>query len=1001
MKKILSVIMLALLVSFQTYGQQKAIHGKVSDEAGIPMPGVSVVAVGTSQGTSTDINGLFSLELPEGTTIRFSFVGYAAPDLVIDDKTEYIVSMVPTSVEIEQVVVTALGIQRNKKTLTYASQQISGDEMLKAKDMNFMSSLSGKTAGLDIKKSGSGAGGSTRTILRGSKSLSGISEPLFVIDGIPMANNKGEQSGMWGGTDEGDGLSQINPEDIESISILKGSNAAVLYGSQGANGVVIINTKKGREGMTSVSFSSSTTFENIMNLPELQYDYGSVGGAKESWSYTKGNYSDSFVKDFFDTGVNLVNTIAISGGNDKTTVYFSYGNTTATGVIPENKYQKNNLTFKQSTKMLNDKITLTSNVMLTSEKTENRNTSGYYLNPLTGLYLFPRDLDFADYKANYKLWNSDRNMYLQNWHVADHFQSNPYWVINKEPKEDLTKRVIASLSAEYQITEKLKFQARGNYDYAVKSYEQKHYAGSNTVNVSSNGRWQYKKYYDELQYVDGIFSYKNSYGDFSFNGILGASYQKTVYGDGISVDNGTNDLFYANEFYFQNLPTNVQVSSIYEGKVIKEGVFANAQFGYKDMLFLDVSGRNDWASTLSGTGNDSYFYPSVGLSAIISQMVDLPIFVSFGKLRSSWTSVANEVPFNVVNPQNTITASGGVTMNSQVPFKNLKPEMLKSFEIGTDWRFVNGRIGFDFTYYQINSTNQFITLDAPSGSGYSKYYVNAGKIVNKGVEITLDAEPLKNKDYGWKTSFNFAKNSNEVVELVPEFSDKTISLGSAEGYYAYIKAGGSFGDLYGYKFQRNDAGQIVLDEVTGKPLKTADPEYLGNLEPEWSLGMNNTLNYKRFSFNFLINGKFGGKVVSQTESMLDGYGVSKRSGEARDQGYVSINGVQGTTAVTQIDPKNYYTAIGERNGILEPYVYDRTNIRLTQVALTYNFNLESLNLPLKAASFSFVGQNLFFLYKSAPYDPEQTMSTGMGSQSLDNFMLPSTRTYGFNIKVTL
>ena len=995
----------ANLNSAQAEQQKKTVKGKVTDENGEAIPGVSVLVKGTTVGTITNFDGVYSLDVPaDARTLTFSFVGMKSQDADIAGKTEINISLASESIGVDEVVVTALGIQRDKKTLTYSSQQVSGDEMLKAKDINFMSSLSGKSAGLEIKKSVSGAGGSTRTVLRGSKSLSQLSEPLYVIDGIPMVNRKGGQSGMWGGTDEGDGLSQINSEDIESISILKGSNAAVLYGSQGANGVVIITTKKGKEGKTNVSFSSSTIMESIIATPELQFNYGSVGGAKESWSYTKGNYASNYVKDFFQTGTNLLNTVAISGGNAKTTAYFSYGNTSATGVIKNNEYQKNNVTFQQSTKLLDDKLTIRSNVMLTSEKAENRNTAGYYLNPLTGLYFFPRDRDFASYKDSYQTFSTARNMNLQNWFVNDHHQSNPYWLINNQPKTDLTKRVIASVSAEYEISKTVKFQTRASYDYAEKSYEQKFYAGGNSTNISENGRWSYKKYNDMLMYTDGIFTYQDKFGDFSLNGVLGASYQKSVYGNGVSVDNGTNSLLYPNEFYFQNLPFNVQVQSTYDSEVIKQGAFANAQIGYKEMLFLDLSGRNDWASTLAGTGNDSYFYPSFGLTGILSQMIDMPSFISFSKVRVSNATVANEVPFNRIAPSNTINGGGGIDRNTQAPFANAKPEMLRTWEVGTDWRFFKGRLGLDFTYYNIKSTNQYLTY-TPTASqntgNYTTFFTNAGEIVNKGVEVVVNAVPVRTDNFEWNTSVNFSRNKNTVVELLPGEPDKYIDFGSSEGYTSRIYTGGSFGDLYGYKFLRNESGQIILDEKTGAPRKTTNVEYMGNLEPKFSLGWNNSFAYKQFSLNFLINAKIGGKAFSQTEAMLDGYGVSARSGEARDNGgLVAINAIQGTTPVTSIDAKLYYTTVGDRNGISEAYVYDRTNIRLTQLAVTYDLDVNKLKLPIKAASFSVVGNNMFFFYKKAPFDPELTMSTGTGSQSLDNFNVPSTRTYGFNLKFT-
>lgn len=986
----------AELNSSQVEQQKKTVKGIVTDENGEAIPGVSVLVKGTTVGTITDMNGNYSLEVPaSGKSLVFTFIGMTSKEESIDARSEINVSMVSENIGVDEVVVTALGIKRQEKTLTYATQTVNSEELTKSRDINFVSSLSGKAAGVEIAKSSAGAGGSTKIILRGNKSISGASEPLFVIDGIPMANNKGSQASMWGGTDSGDGLSQINPDDIESVTILKGSNAAALYGSQGANGVVVITTKKGEKGTTKVSISSGITFENVMDIPDLQYRYGSVDGEKESWSNTKGNYNSSFVNDFFQTGSNLINTVTISGGNDRTTAYFSYGNTSSQGVIDLNSYQKNNVTFKQSTKLLNDKLTISSNVMLTDEATQNRNGAGYYLNPLTGLYFFPRDKDFASYATNYQIFDPARNLYLQNWFVGDHIQSNPYWIINNERKENLTKRLIANFSMEYLIKENLKLQVRGNYDYANKSYEQQNKAGSNYTNVHANGSWNYQKFEDQMIYTDAILSYNKNFGNLSLNAILGTSYQKSKYGVGVSVNTGTDGLRYPNEFNFMNIEKNVLVNSTFGSSLIKEAVFSNIQLGYKEMLFLDISGRNDWASSLYGTGNDSYFYPSFGLTGLISEMVDLPDFITFGKVRASYSVVANEVPFNRINPQNTITSTG-VKMNTTKPFDNLKPEMLHSMELGTDWRFLNGRLGFEFTYYNINSQDQFIALPAPSGSGYTQYYVNAGEIVNSGIELTINAEPYKNKDFSWSTNLNYSDNKNQIVALHPDLKNP-ISILDSEGYQLIIKEGGSFGDLYVYKFMRDAEGRIMLDEK-GNIRRTAQKEYVGNSNADWSMGWNNNFTYKNFSLGMLFTGKFGGKVISQTEAILDGYGVSERSAADRDNGGVAINAVMPDgTAVTTMDARLYYTTIGDRNGIKEPYTYDRTNIRLAQLALSYNMNLK--NLPVKQATLSLVGQNLFFLYKVAPYDPELTMSTGLSDQALDNFNMPSTRTFGFNVKL--
>ncbi len=1000
-----------------TQGPGKTVTGKVSDSSGAPLIGVTIVIEGTTQGVITDFDGNYTIEVPSDQSILdFSFVGYMTEKVPVAGKTEINIVLTEDVMEMGEVVVTALGIKREKKTLTYSSQEVSGDEMMKSKDINFMSNLSGKTAGLEIRKSTSGAGGSTRTVLRGSKSVNTVGDPLYVIDGVPMVNNKGNQSGVWGGTDDGDGLSQINPDDIESISVLKGATASILYGSDGANGVVIITTKQGKEGKTIVSFSSSTTFENVSMIPDLQFKYGANGNSAESWSTTPSNdYEDGYVKDFFRTGYNLVNNVSISSGNEKMSTYFSYGNTSAGGVIPNNHYNKHNFTFKQVAKLWDDKVTLTSNVMLVNEKTKNRSTAGYYLNPLTGLYFFPRDgavpvsgnystkQPFSYYKSNYQYFMTDRNMYWQEWGVESDLQSNPYWLLNKQPKEDVTNRVIASVSAEYKITPKLIFKVRANYDYANKSFETKYYAGGNTVNISENGRWDYRKYVDKQGYTDGIFTYQNDFGDLNLGVIAGASYQESIFGDGVSVDNGTNDLLYPNEFYFQNLPDNVQVESTYQGRIIKEGVFANIQLGYKNYLFLDLSGRNDWSSTLALTGNESYFYPAVGISAILSQAFVLPDYITFAKVRASGSQVNNEVPWGLIEVDNTINSSEGVDRNTVEPFTDAKPEEIVTYEVGANVRFLNGRVGFDFTYYDITSTNQALSKDLSANEQYGNYtskYFNAGKITNKGVEIVLDGTPVKNSNLEWKTSLNFSTNKNKIVSLFPDDPDNYIDLGSSDGYVSRATTGGSIGDIYVYKFTKNEAGQILVDVEDGTISKSTDVEYAGSIDPDFSLGWNNTINYKNWSLNFLINAKVGGKAYSQTESMLDGYGVSQRTADARDKGYVTINGIDGTTAVTQMDPEDYYSAVGGRNGISEAYLYDRTNIRLASVSLNYTFDVQQLGLPVQSASFSLVGQNLFFFYKDAPFDPELSMSTDLSSQSLDCFNVPATRTYGFNLKFT-
>lgn len=887
--------------------------------------------------------------------------------------------------------------------MTYASQQLAGEEIRRAAGPNFMEALSGKVAGIDIKVSASGVGGSTKAVLRGARSLSGTSEALYVIDGVPMVNNKGAQPGSYGGNDRGDGLSSINPADIETVNVLRGANASILYGSQGANGVILITTKKGKAGKTVVDFNSSTVFEQVTGIPDLQFDYGTVGGDL-NWSKTKGNYQKNYVNDFFQTGTIATNSINVSGGNNQTTAYFSYSNITSKGAMPTNTYGKNTITLNQSTKLFNDKITLSSNVIFANEKSYNRPGAGYYNNPLTGLYTFARDKDFASYKENYQVFDQGRNLYKQSWYSTYEFQNNPYFELNNNSKLATNNRVIANLKLSYDIMNHVKFETRANIDYNDVLYDNRYAAGGNSVSVSPNGSWSYTKYKDQAVYADGILSYNNNFGNLSVTGLLGASYQNNTFNDGMNVANGTVSLQYPNFFSFSNMPYNVIFNSTIS-KTVKQGVFASANIGYKEVLFLDVSARNDWASTLALTGNQSYLYPAFGLSAVISQMIQLPEAISYLKVRASNSQTGNEVPFNVVNPWNSIGGAGGpsgiggINRNSQVPFTNLNPEIITSNELGTDIKFFNGRLGFDFTYYNSVSTNQFLSLAAPSGSGYSSYFVNAGKIVNKGFELTIDAQPFRTDNFAWSTNINLSRNQNEIVELIASNPNYQVG-GDDEGFASIIKAGGSFQDLYIFKFNRNSVGQIILSPA-GVPTKAATQVKVGNVNSDLIAGWNHNLTYKNFFASVLINGKFGGVAFSKTEAFLDSYGASQRSADARLNATIPINAVSSTgTAVTSIDPVLYYSSIGDRNKIMEPYVFSRTNVRLGQLAFGYNLKINKASFLIKDASFSLVARNLFFFYKEAPFDPEQSMSTANGMQSNDVFSMPSTRSVGFNVKLT-
>jgi len=1007
MKRLLFVFCSVLCMLTATFAQTRQVSGKVTGPDNKAVAAATVKIKGSTTATSTSTDGSFTIKAPTGNVVlEISSLGFATKEVSVGAAQSSVsVSLATQSSDLSDVVVTALGVKREKKALTYASQQVSGDELRKGANFNFMDALSGKAAGVDIKISGSGAGGSTKAVLRGAKSLIGTSEALYVIDGVPMVNNKGGQPGSYGGTDGGDGLSSINPADIESVNVLRGANASILYGSQGANGVIVITTKKGKAGKTTVDFNHSTIIDQVSGVPDLQFSYGAVNGSDYNWSKTKSNYyQNNYVKEFFQTGVNVTNSVSVSGGNDKTTAFFSYANMSVKGVMPTNTYTKHNITLNQSTKLFNDKLTVSSNVIFSYEESKNRPGAGYYNNPLTGLYLFARERDFNLYKSNYQVFNPDRNIYKMNWYSTEEKQNNPYWEINNNSKLQTSSRVIANVKLSYDIAKHVKFETRANIDYNNMLRDNRYAAGGNSVSVSPNGTWSYSKYNDQALYADGIFTYNNTFGSYSVSALAGASYQKNTFNNGMSVGNGTVALMYPNFFTFANMPYNVIFNQTIN-KTIKQGAFANVQLGYKDMFYVDLSARNDWASTLALTGNQSYLYPAVGISGIVSQMVKLPEVISYMKVRASYSQTGNEVPYNVVNPWNSINGSGGPTgiggiaRNTQVPFTNLKPEIIEGNEYGVEMKLFKNKIGVDFTLYKDISTNQFLSLAAPSGSGYTSYYVNAGRIENKGFELTVDAQVVNGNSFKWKTAVNVSQNKNLIAELIATNPNYQVG-GDDEGFASVIRAGGSFNDLWIFKFARNSAGQIILNPTTGVPTKAATQEKVGNVNPDFLLGFNNSFTYNNWYATVLVQGKFGGVAFSKTEAFLDSYGVSQRTADARDKGMMPINAIQGTTAVTTIDPAIYYSAVGDRNKIMEPYLFSRTNVRLGQLVLGYNLKSKNPNSIIKDANFSLVGRNLFFFYKDAPFDPEQSMSTGNGMQSNDVFGLPSTRSYGINVKFT-
>ena len=985
-----------------------SITGTVTATDNEPMPGVTIMVKGTNIGTITNADGKYTIEVEsDNSMLVFSFIGYQTVEQAVGNQRVINISMKEDVRTIDEVVVTALGIKKKEKSLTYSTQVVGGDELVRAKDPNMINSLAGKTAGVQINRSSAGLGGSVKMVIRGSRSVSGSNQPLYVIDGVPINSSANDATSTTiggnndaGNRDGGDGISNLNPDDIESMNILKGPAAAALYGSSAANGVVVITTKKGKVGRTNITFSSNTTWDNAAyGIPEFQNSYG---GVTSSWGDPI-NGSPDYTKNFFQTGVTTINSLSLSAGSEMMQTYFSYANTYGKGIIENGSLNKHNFNFRETANFFNNRLQADANVNLMFQDEKNRpSPGGFYLNPLVGLYKFPRGgvqggEAFEYYRNNYKVMNAERNMYLQNWYTAPtSFDQNPYWLTNMLPSDSKRYRTIANLSLSFKLNEFFTIQARGNADFVSDAYEMSMFAGTDTSIAGTNGRYITDESHDLNIYGDVMVTYQQRFKDFFVNATLGASIKDET-GKNIGFDSFGGGLYNPNIFSVGNIDHNNGSPSLNKYHEQGQAVFFAGQLGFKDWLFLDVTARNDWTSTLAYTKylNKGFFYPSVGLTWVMNEALKMPAWINLGKIRGAWSKVGNGLPRYRSHPLNSVGRGGVVSYNTTAPFDELKPEMTTSLEFGTEWRFFGSRLEFDFTYYQTHTKNQLFSLDAPSGSKYTTYYVNAGDIKNEGVEIVLGGTPVMTSDFRWKTSVNFALNHNTVEELAEGLGYFSFGGGGSNSYGMRLEVGGSFGDIYGRMFLRDDQGNYKYDD-DGMPIADkSDLKKIGNTSPDFNLGWQNTFTYKGFTLYFLIDGRFGGNVISLTQAELDKYGVSKVTGDARKQGGVRFDGK------TIEDVSRFYTIVGGRDGITENYIYDATNIRLRELSLGYTLPAKLfVHVPvIKGADISLIGRNLFFFKNDAPYDPDGTLSVGNGLQGIDVFGMPSTRSFGFNVKV--
>ncbi|WP_455606496.1 TonB-dependent receptor [Bacteroides sp.] len=996
-------------------GKERTITGQVSDDMG-PLIGVNVLVKGTSVGCITDFDGNFTLTTTEANpVIQFSYVGYKTQEIAAKEQSVINLMMESDSQLVEEVVVTALGIKRATKALSYNVQEIKSDELTRVKDANLVNSLSGKVAGVTINASSSGVGGASKVVMRGTKGIDQSSNALYVIDGVPMFNLSGEGGQEFDSKGSSEAIADINPEDIESMSVLTGAAAAALYGSHAANGAIVITTKKGKEGRLSLTVSQNTEFLRPFVTPNFQNSYGtgdllsSAGSVEKSWG-NKLNPSNYMgydpINDFLRTGVVATETVSLSTGTEKNQTYFSASAVNSVGMVPNNDYDRYNFTFRNTTSFLNDKMTLDVSASYIKQKDQNMVNQGTYSNPLVTAYLFPRGDDWNEIKM-YERWDTSRNIYTQYWPQGiDTFTGqNPYWIAYRNLRENNKDRYMLSGSLSYKILDWLSVSGRVRVDNSASTYTEKLYATSNTTLAegSNNGLYGISNTNDKQTYADIMLNINKNFGEnLTFQANIGASLsdmqQDVLQNRGPISEDGIPNVF--NVFQLDDSKTKRTQSGFHDQT---QSVFASLELGYKSTYYLTLTGRSDWPSQLAGPNStqSAFLYPSVGGSVILSELLKLPQQISFLKVRGSFASVGLPFPRFLANPTYSWDNSNKVWQSKRnYPMYNLKPERTDSWEVGLTARFLN-HFNLDLALYTTKTYNQTFDPKISVSSGYSTLYVQTGSVRNKGIELGLGYSNEWGK-FKWSSNYVFSTNKNEILELLENYvhpetgtviTKERLDVGGMGQARFILKKGGSLGDLYSTAdLQRDSNGNILVDQngsVTAN--YNAEDIKLGSVFAKCNMSWRNDFSWKNLNFGFMLSARIGGIVYSATQAAMDMYGVSEPTEIARNQGGVYVNGTD------LVNAQKWYTTIGSQSGIPQYYTYSATNLRLQEASVGYTIPRDKL-WNVADVTVSLVGRNLLMLYCKAPFDPEAVASTGNYYQGIDNFMTPSARSLGFNVR---
>lgn len=977
--------------------------GQVVDAKGEPLIGVSILEVGTTNGTITDIDGNFTLSVNEGATLEISYIGYKTQTLPVRAKLGQIVMKEDTEV-LDEVVVTALGIKRSQKALSYNVQEVKGDALTAVKDANFMNSLAGKVAGVQISSGATGAGGAARVVMRGMKSLTKDNNALYVIDGVPVFNTGSSGGeGQYGSMGGSDAVADLNPDDIASVSMMTGPSAAALYGSAAANGVVLITTKKGQTEKTNLTVSNSTTFSKAYIMPEMQNRYGTSAGLLSWGAATDRRYDPS---DFFNTGTNIINSIALSTGNAKNQTYLSASTTNSDGILPNNSYNRYNFTARNTTNFLNDRLTLDIGAQYIIQNNKNMVSQGQYYNPLPALYLFPRGDNFDEIRL-YERYDTDYGYMKQYWPYGDGGMSlqNPYWIQNKILRTSEKKRYMLNASLKWKVTDWFNITGRVNLDNSDYRNRSEKSASTLTTFCGVNGGLEDAMRQERSIYADVLGNIDKTFGEFRLNANFGAS----IYHTSMNQLSIAGDLKIPNFFQMNNINYSANYKPDPQGYDDEiQSVFASAELSWRNQLYLTVTGRNDWDSKLAYSKHPSFFYPSVGLSAVLSDMLELPEVISYAKIRGSYTIVASSFDRFLTNPGYEYNAQTHNWENPTVyPMDDMKPEKTKSWELGLNLKFWENRFSLDATYYRSNTLNQTFKVDIPSSSGYNKAIVQAGNVQNQGLELALGFRD-EWAGFGWSSNATFTLNRNKVIRLAsgsvnPVTGEEIQMENMPVGWLGkenvaprvILTEGGSMTDIYVYnQLTRDNNGNIKVDQNGNLSMTSSStPTKVGDLDADFNLGWTNHFTYKGIDLGVVLSARVGGLAYSATQGILDYYGVSEASATARDNGGIPVNN-------GLVTAQKYYRTIGSgEGGYGRYYLYSATNVRLQELSLNYTLpkkwfkNVANITLGV-------VGRNLWMIYCKAPFDPELSAATASNYyMNVDYFMQPSLRNIGFNVKV--